>query len=163
MTWVSRKSAGHLINRAARALNRMGDRRLKALGLAAGQLPVLGALQDGSRLSQSSLARLACIEQPTMASTLARMERDGLIRREPDPDDGRSSLIRLTPEILAKMSALNDVLKQCGEEALAGFDESEKELLADLLLRIIANVERSEKREDGAEVEPGDAMAGRGG
>ena len=163
MSWVPQKTAGHLISRTARLLTRLGDRRLKSLGMAAGQIPVLGALQDGSALSQSSLARLACIEQPTMASTLSRMERAGLIRREPDPDDGRSSLVRLTPEALAKVPALKEALTTAGEEALAGFDEAERELLAGLLMRVIANVEKSERGEDGQGVEPGGPTVGQGG
>ncbi|MFD1532387.1 winged helix DNA-binding protein [Pseudonocardia aurantiaca] len=32
-----------------------------------------------------------------MASTLARMERDGLVERVPDPHDRRRSLVHLTP------------------------------------------------------------------
>ena len=47
-------------------------------------------------LSQTALARWASVEQPTMANTLNRMERDGLIVRTPDPDDRRSALISLT-------------------------------------------------------------------
>lgn len=31
-----------------------------------------------------------------MAQLIARMERDGIVRREPDPRDGRSSLVFLT-------------------------------------------------------------------
>lgn len=149
MSWVPQNTAGHLINRTARLLIRVADARLKALGVAAGQIPVLAALKDGSTHSQTSLARLACVEQPTMASTLSRMERDGLIRREPDPADGRSSLISLTPAALAKLPDVADVLARCGKEALAGFDEAERGLLADLLLRIIANLEEAAKREDG--------------
>ena len=48
---------------------------------ALGHLPVLVALQDGRASTQRDLARFAKIEQPPMAQMLARMERDGLIRR----------------------------------------------------------------------------------
>jgi MarR family transcriptional regulator for hemolysin len=42
------------------------------------------------------LARIIGIEQPTMAVTLRRMERDGLIERSPDPDHGRRTRVKLT-------------------------------------------------------------------
>lgn len=93
--WQSIRSPGHFISRIHRGMTRIGDARLKELGFATAQLPVLGALRDGRRLSQTELARLARVEQPTMAQLLARMERDGLIRREPDPSDRRSSLSTL--------------------------------------------------------------------
>ena len=85
-----------MTNWAARLFARAIDQRLKAIGVSSGQLPVFFALAGGKALTQKELARLAAIEQPTMASTLARMERDGLIERRPDPDDGRSSLVSLS-------------------------------------------------------------------
>ena len=88
--------AGHLISLAARGFARLSEARLKPLGFGVGHLPVLVALQDGRASTQRDLARFAKIEQPPMAQMLARMERDGLIRRAPDPADGRSSRITLT-------------------------------------------------------------------
>nr|WP_275410201.1 MarR family transcriptional regulator [Streptomyces sp. SID14478] len=56
----------------------------------------MAALAQGGAMSQKELARLARIEQPSMAQLLARMERDGLVERAPAPDDRRGSLISLT-------------------------------------------------------------------
>ena len=80
---------GHLISLAARGFARLSEARLKPLGFGVGHLPVLVALQDGRASTQRDLARFAKIEQPPMAQMLARMERDGLIRRAPDPADGQ--------------------------------------------------------------------------
>src|SRR3546814_11537389 len=76
---------GHLISLAARGFARLSEARLKPLGFGVGHLPVLVALQDGRASTHRDLARLARIEQPPMAQMLARMERDGLTRRAPDP------------------------------------------------------------------------------
>ena len=83
---------GHLISLAARGFARLSEARLKPLGFGVGYLPVLVALKNGRAETQRHLARFAKIEQPSMAQMLVRMERDGLIRRAPDPADGRSSL-----------------------------------------------------------------------
>lgn len=131
----------HLISRAGRLLVRVADTRLRPLGLSSGQLPVLAALAGGQVLAQKELARLARIEQPTMAQTLARMERDGLTQRRPDPADKRSSLISLCPAAEEKMGQVVDVLLGGNEEALQGLDHAEREVLADLLRRVIANLE----------------------
>src|SRR6201989_2142872 len=87
---------GHLISLAARGFARLSETRLKPLGFGVGHLPVLVALREGRASTQRDLARFAKIEQPPMAQMLARMERDGLIRRTPDPADGRSSRVTLT-------------------------------------------------------------------
>src|SRR6187551_3510056 len=89
---------GHLISLAARGFARLSEARLKPLGFGVGHLPVLVALREGKASTQGDLARFARIEQPPMAQMLARMERDGLIVRTPDPADGRSRRIVLTPQ-----------------------------------------------------------------
>ena len=130
-----------LINRAARLLTRWGEERFHALGLAIAQVPVLVALKDGASLTQKELARLARIEQPTMTDLLARMERDGLIRRSPNPDDKRSSLISLTPAALQKLPDARAVLVEGNTVALQGFTEEETATLSQLLRRVVKNLD----------------------
>lgn len=135
------QSAGHLTNRAARLFARRIDDKLKVLGLSSGQLPVLFALSSGEALSQKALVELAAIEQPTMAATLSRMERDGLVVRQPDPRDGRGSLIRLTPTAMKKLPDVRAAIHDGNAEALAGFSDTERALYLDMLRRILANLE----------------------
>ena len=142
---------GHLISLAARGFVRLSEARLKPLGFGVGHLPVLVALRDGRASTQRDLARFAKIEQPPMAQMLARMERDGLIRREPDPGDGRSSRITLTKVAEARLPDAIATLLQGNREVLRGFTDDEAALLVDLLKRLIANLDRV------ANVEPPDA------
>jgi MarR family transcriptional regulator for hemolysin len=139
--WNPMKTPGHYFSRIARGLARVGDARLRDLGFATSQLPVLTALKDGSARSQTELARWAKVEQPTMAQLLARMERDGIIRREPDPSDRRSSLISLTDAALAKLPAGREILKQGNRDATKGMSDEEVAMLISLLTRVLANVE----------------------
>lgn len=132
---------GHYFSRIARGLARVGDARLRSLGFASAQLPVLTALKDGIRLSQGELARWARVEQPTMAQLLARMERDGMIRREPDPADRRSSLVSLTEAARDRLPAGREILRQGNREATRGLSDQEVETLIGLLRRVLANVE----------------------
>ncbi len=132
----------HLINRVARLMTRVGESRMKPLGFSPGQLPVLGALARHGPLSQKALAEGGKIEQPSMAQMLARMERDGLVTRRPDPDDGRASLYSLTDKARDQLPALHQALIEGGREALAGFSEVEQDLLRLLLKRMITNLER---------------------
>ena len=94
MTYDRETSIGYMTNWAARLFVRAIERRLS--GGNAGPMPVFLALQDGRAMTQTALAQQAAVEQPTMANTLSRMERDGLIERTPDPNDRRSALVRLS-------------------------------------------------------------------
>jgi MarR family transcriptional regulator, transcriptional regulator for hemolysin len=139
-----RATPGHYFSRIARALARVGDARLRPLGFATAQLPVLTALKDGARLPQSELARWAKVEQPTMAQLLARMERDSLILREPDPADRRSSLVSLTDAARAKLPAGRAILEQANRELTSGMSADEIEMLMALLRRVLGNVDTME-------------------
>lgn len=132
---------GHLISLAARGYARLSEARLKPLGFGIGHLPVLVALQDGKVSTQRDLARFAKVEQPPMAQMLDRMERDGLIRRAPDPADGRSSRITLTEAAQARLPDAIAVLLRGNAEVLQGFSNDEALLLVDFLRRLIANLD----------------------
>lgn len=150
--WNPMATPGHYISRAARAMARIGDARMREIGMATAQLPVLVALKDGARLSQTALARWGKVEQPTMAQLLARMERDGLVRREPDPADGRSSLISLTAAALAKQPAARAILTEGNKAATRGMSDEEVATLIALLQRVIANLDEIEGNESGSPI-----------
>ncbi len=133
---------GHLISLAARGFARLSESRLKPLGFGVGQLPVLVALQNGNASTQRDLARFAKVEQPPMAQMLARMERDGWIKRTPDPADGRSRRIALTKAAQDRMPEAIQILFQGNREAMAGFTQEEEVQLAGLLARLIGNLDR---------------------
>lgn len=143
-SWDPLAHPGHYFSRIARGLARVGDARLRNLGFATAQLPVLAALKDGARLSQSELARAAKVEQPTMAQMLARMERDGIVRRETDPGDRRGSLISLTAPARARLPAGRAVLRRGNAEMTKGLSASDVATLVALLRRVLANVEAME-------------------
>jgi MarR family transcriptional regulator, transcriptional regulator for hemolysin len=138
------RSLGYMTNWAARLFARAIDRRLKPLGLSSGQMPVFFALGDGAALTQKELAARAAIEQPTMAATLARMERDGLIERRADPKDGRRALISLTSAGMDKMVAVREAIADVNAAAAAGLDGKQDEVLA--ALRAMVEALEAEKK-----------------
>ncbi|MBD9628182.1 MarR family transcriptional regulator [Ensifer sp. ENS06] len=129
-----------VIGRIARLLARLDDEGLKDVGISVAQLPVLVALKNGQMLTQKELSAIAGVEQPSMAQLLGRMERDGLIRRTPDPSDKRSSLVSLEAEAYRRLEPGRDVLRGNNREALAGLSPEEVRTLTELLQRIHANL-----------------------
>lgn len=135
------RSAGYMTNWAARLFAKVIYGHLKPLGVTPGQLPVFFALGDGAELSQKALTQIAAIEQPTMAETLSRMERDGLVRRRPDPNDKRSMLISLTPAALEKAQAVREAIQAVNNAALADLPDTERESYLAMLRTIVASLE----------------------
>lgn len=138
--WDPAASIGFWLNNASRALLRNHDARLRALGLAMAQLPVLMALEQAQALSQRELAQRARIEQPSMVELIARMERDGLVRRAQHPGDRRVSLISLTARARQKLPRARAALLLGETEASAGLSETERAQLRTLLQRVAANL-----------------------
>jgi DNA-binding MarR family transcriptional regulator len=138
MDFKRENSCGYMTNWAARLFARAIDRELKKIGVSSGQMPVFFALGDGAAMPQKALALAAAIEQPTMTATLSRMQRDGLIERRPDPNDGRSRLVALTPSAMAKAAAVRQAAMAVNAAAMAGLDEAERTAFMDMLARIVA-------------------------
>lgn len=136
-------SAGYLTNWAARLYARAIDAELRPLGVSSAHLPVFFALAGGLALAQKDLADAAAVEQPTMAATLARMERDGLIARRPHPEDRRSSLISLTPPALGKAEAIGAAIARVNAAALAPLSPDEREAHRLTLAAVIGALEES--------------------
>jgi DNA-binding MarR family transcriptional regulator len=71
--------------------------RQEAAGEASGLTPTstaaLATIERHGPLTPSELADIERVKRPTVTRTLGCLEREGLIDRTPDPDDGRSNLI----------------------------------------------------------------------
>jgi MarR family transcriptional regulator for hemolysin len=141
MAFERERSAGYLVNWMARLFARAIDRRLAALDLTSGYMPVFFALAAGKPLPQKELARLAAVEQPTMTATLNRMERDGLIERVTDPADRRSALVSLSPKAGAKLRGVQAAVDDTNAEGLAGLSPAEREQFMKLARKVIATLE----------------------
>lgn len=132
-----------IIGQAHRTFARLVDAPLRELEFAMGQIPVLALLNSSASLSQAELARLVQVEQPSMAQMLMRMERDGLVHRLQDPADKRSRLISLTDKARQRLPAGRAVMDAVKDKALEGFSAVEVEVLASLVGRVQANLERA--------------------
>jgi DNA-binding MarR family transcriptional regulator len=137
MALIRENSAGYLTSWAARLFTRELERQLAHTGIAPAYMPVLFALADGSTLTQKALARRAAVEQPTMAATLNRMQRDGMITRRPDPADRRCALVTLTPLALGRIDAVERVVSAINTLALEQLAPGEREQFLGLLRRVI--------------------------
>lgn len=141
MTFMKSQSAGYLANHMARLFARGLQSRIKPLGLTTGAFPALLELWDEEGLTQRELTLRLDIEQATMANTLARMERDGLILRRKDPDDGRAQRIWLTEKARALRGPATAAAVEVNANALSGLSDDERQQFMRLMARVIARLQ----------------------
>jgi len=80
---------------------------LREHGLSDQQWRVLRVLGEHGTVETGRVAREAYILGPSLTGVLARMERDGLIRRERDPADQRRTVVEATPKGLKLVDKLS--------------------------------------------------------
>lgn len=134
-------SAGYMTNLAAKLFVQTMERTIRPHGVAVAYVPIFFALSGEREMTQAELARYMALEQPTMAATLARMERDGLLERRPDPEDGRKMFVRLAPAAKEKMEAVAEAVVSVNAQALDGLSEEERGAYMNALVKIVSNLE----------------------
>lgn len=143
MSFSKDASAGYLANHMARLFFAGLARRIRPLGLAPAQFMVLLELWEEDGLSQADLVARLDVEQATMANTLARMERDGLIDRRPSPTDRRARLIFLTGKARDLHASAIGAAQAQNAQALAGLAPEETAQFLDLMKKVIATMQRA--------------------
>ena len=72
-----------------------------------------------------------------MTGLIDTLERDGLVRREPDPDDRRMMSVRLTPKADAFVAELVPAHFRIMARLMAPLSETERKTLVSLLTKIL--------------------------
>ncbi len=88
-------------------------------------------------LSPSALARRAGLHPATMTGILDRLQRGGWIARERDPSDRRAVLVRAVRDRYAELMRLYAGMNRSMNKLLAGYSDSELEVIADFLRRTV--------------------------
>lgn len=89
------------IAQLARALDQATRGVLPELGLTVAEFDILVALRRAGepyRMKPNELARSLLLSSGGISNVVNHLAGRGLVRREPSPDDGRSTMISLTPE-----------------------------------------------------------------
>jgi len=137
-------SPGYLVNHLARLFADGLRKRIAPLGIVPGQFPALLALWEKDGLTQKELLALLNIEQATLANTLTRMERDGLIVRREHPADARARTIHLTEKARSIRDSAYKAAMETNEEALTDLSDRERQGFLDFMQRTIAALHEGE-------------------
>jgi MarR family transcriptional regulator, transcriptional regulator for hemolysin len=134
------RNFGFILNDVARLMRVAFDRRVKALGLTRSQWWVLNHLFRNNGATQSELADILEIEKATLGRLLDRMEAKGWIRREEHATDRRAKRVFLTDEVEPAVKTMRAAAADLRRDALADFENNDRERFVDMLLAIKANL-----------------------
>ena len=143
MTFSKNASAGFLANHMARLFASALHKKIAPLGLAPAQFMTFLELWVEEGLTQKELMSRLDVEQATMANTLARMERDGLITRKPHPDDRRAQSVWLTEKARGLETSAKEAAMAVSTTALSGISPEEATLFLQMMGRVAANLRKA--------------------
>lgn len=123
------------VTRLARQLRRHSD-----IGASPTQVSALATIERRGPLTLGELADCEGVKPPTITAAVNRLEQQGLVERQPDPEDGRIARVVVTREG-RKLLARNRSRKTAFlAQRLAALDDDERARLAsavDVLERVL--------------------------
>ena len=105
------------------------------------QLAVLGQLDRNGPTTVTALARMEGVRSQSMGATVAALEAAGMVRGSPDPNDGRQTILSLTPACVALFkrgrAARTDWLLKTIQTRLSAQEQEQLAAAIKLLNRIV--------------------------
>lgn len=132
-----------LLAQFAQAYRGLSDALMDQIALHRSQAMVLCKLfvQDG--MTQSEIAQQLSVQGATMTDILQRMEESGLVSRQRDLEDNRLVRVYLTAAGHEKERFIMEQFLKLEAAIFAGFSESERAVLRQLLDRSLENINRN--------------------
>ncbi|GAA0425267.1 MarR family transcriptional regulator [Acrocarpospora corrugata] len=135
--------AAAAVRTAYLAVERIRAHGAQGRGLSTGALDLLvrlGGAETG--ISIGELARAAGVSSRNVTGLVDTLERDGLARRVPDPEDRRSVRAEITPAGRAWIDAFRKPSQLAMRSMFTGFTPDELVVFRDLCLRLAENQHR---------------------
>jgi DNA-binding MarR family transcriptional regulator len=105
------------------------------------QAAILYSLSCRGALRVGDLAESMRLDASTVSRHVHQLQEHGLIRRDPDPADGRASIVDVTEEGRTALQATFDQRRAVVTEALGGWAPEDRERLRDDLLRLTTDLD----------------------
>ena len=134
------QSLDYLLAQVSRLHHQRAYELLEKIGLYRGQPPVLFALWEQDALTHGELAGKLQITPATITKMIQRMEKSGFVSSQPDASDQRVSRVYLTEAGRAVRVELEAVWKRLEAESFRGFNDDERVVLGEYLLRLRSNL-----------------------
>jgi DNA-binding MarR family transcriptional regulator len=128
------------LGKIARALDSIANIEFKEFSLTRGQYLYLVRIYENPGIIQEKLAELIKVDRTTAARAIAKLEKNGLIEKQPQADNKKNKSLFVTNKG-AKIAPIIQAENQYSNKvALKDFSEPEMQQLAAYLARVEKNV-----------------------
>lgn len=132
-----REGIGWPIARAAHAVTQAYNAALAASGLSLRTYAVLAYIGTGRAGTQLAIAQGVGLDKTTLVATIDELERRGLVRRTPDPNDRRARIVGITGAGREVLSQAAQIAGGVEARLCACVDERDATTLKSTLIALI--------------------------
>jgi MarR family transcriptional regulator, lower aerobic nicotinate degradation pathway regulator len=132
---------GFLLRRAHQISVSIFESACAHLGITPAQYAVLTVLAVDGNLNQSSVARAIGLDKVTVSLLLRGLEARGLVQRSALEHNRRVRRLALTPKAIEVMRQWRQPAEEAYEKLMAPFSPRQRQTLADLLHRLVTELE----------------------
>ena len=101
--------------------------------LGTAEIDCIHAVRHHPGITQTELAQMLNTDKPAITRRTASLERKGYLRREPNPEDGRSQLLYATEQAEGLRNAKAEAESAFYDYLMAGLDEAQQTAFLDTL------------------------------
>lgn len=110
------------------------------LSLERAAYPLLRRIGEAATVRTSDVASALSVDVSTVSRQVKQLELEGLVAREPDPSDGRASVLALTSAGLQALDRLRRARREVLAEVMARWPPEDRAALADLICRLADDI-----------------------
>lgn len=124
------------MRRASRLISRRYEEALRPVNLTSSQYTILQSLSGREGIPHGLMAEILGFEQTTLSRLLNPLEKRGLLKMVPNPDDRRQRFVTITSEGEALFSEAKRYWQYAQDECLSRMDDREWQSMKQVLNKL---------------------------
>ena len=143
-----------LLKTSAKTWEKAADIEIKErFGLTGAKWKVIVVLSMSEGITQKRIADMAFVEAPTLVPVIDKMEKEGYVTRQSDPNDRRNNLIFMTEKSKKIVDPIIDSILEIRNMGLNKISKKDMETARKVLSAIVNNTEEFIQKK-GEKVDP---------
>lgn len=136
------RNFGFVITEVSRKYLLRFEQRASEIALTLPTCKVLANIQRNEGVNQTRLTELTALDPMAIVRILDRLEADGLVERQPDPNDRRARCLYLTDKATPTLQIIWQLAAKTRAEVFAGISPQNRETFLDVLNQLSDNLDQ---------------------
>ena len=134
------ESIGKWISATFRYMKIYIDKELHEYNIGSSQFQVMLILDKNDGINQESISKIISLDKANVTRAVNKLEKEGYVRREVDPNDHRAYILHLTKKGKEPVPNIRKSLAKLSSKLLSEFSVQEQDMALKFLKRMYQNM-----------------------